>query len=149
MWSFSEVCILKHGQYKNLPKKDLGRFLYTLCSEPEFHSLETHGFPTLAPLTAFLHGELPFPDPFPSSASGILSLYKIKIPQCKTRVFLFLCSEPDLNWRHLPLQGSALPTELSEQMRSEDRLCLLKQARSKVRIYTNLVRAPFKKGFPI
>ena len=26
-----------------------------------------------------------------------------------------MCSGPDLNWRHLPLQGSALPTELPEQ----------------------------------
>lgn len=28
------------------------------------HSLETHGFPALASLAAFLTGELPFPDPF-------------------------------------------------------------------------------------
>jgi hypothetical protein len=27
---------------------------------------ETHGFPTLASLVAFLHGKLPFSDPFPS-----------------------------------------------------------------------------------
>jgi hypothetical protein len=30
--------------------------------------------------------------------------------------FYILCSGPDLNWRHLPLQGSALPTELPEQL---------------------------------
>ena len=31
-----------------------------------------------------------------------------------------MCRDPDLNWGHLPLQGSALPTELSRQLTNSD-----------------------------
>ena len=39
-----------------------------------------------------------------------------------------MCREPESNWRHLPLQGSALPTELSRRWLIKESLNILIRA---------------------